>query len=109
MAAAAKAAYLGRRAIVIDKPRGKLREDGLDPFFGGPTGLFSKALRDVGPRELGRPRRRGVGQARLLLRARSWLYRCRILQEKPNLKALAGIYILHTFRQISDLKCWITS
>jgi len=48
VAGAVKAAQMGRRAILIDKPKfdtGVL-PNGLDIFFGGPTGLFSKALRD---------------------------------------------------------------
>merc|ERR1719491_2229091 len=43
---------MGRRAILIDKPKfdeGVL-PNGLDIFFGGPTGLFSKALRDCATR-----------------------------------------------------------
>ena len=30
----------------MDKPKAAPPEGGLDLFFGGPTGLFSKALRD---------------------------------------------------------------
>lgn len=39
---------MGRRAILIDKPKfdAGVLPNGLDLFFGGPTGLFSKALRD---------------------------------------------------------------
>merc|ERR1719491_1185929 len=43
---------MGRCAILIDKPKfdeGVL-PNGLDIFFGGPTGLFSKALRDCATR-----------------------------------------------------------
>jgi len=52
VAGAVKAAQMGRRAILIDKPKfdeGVL-PNGLDIFFGGPTGLFSKALRDCATR-----------------------------------------------------------
>ena len=45
-AAAQQAAFLGRNALLIDDPKG-LDEHTLDVSFGGPTGLFSKALRDV--------------------------------------------------------------
>jgi len=49
IAGAIKAAQMGRRAIVIDKPKFEagILPNGLDLFFGGPTGLFSKALRDT--------------------------------------------------------------
>jgi len=49
VAGAIKAAQMGRRAIVIDKPKFEagVLPNGLDLFFGGPTGLFSKALRDA--------------------------------------------------------------
>jgi len=49
VAGAIKAAQMGRRAIVIDKPKfdAGVLPNGLDLFFGGPTGLFSKALRDL--------------------------------------------------------------
>lgn len=30
----------------MDKPKAAPPQGGIDPFFGGPTGLFSKALRD---------------------------------------------------------------
>merc|ERR1719203_1269548 len=48
VAGAVKAAQMGRRAILIDKPKfpSCVLPNGLDLFFGGPTGLFSKALRD---------------------------------------------------------------
>ena len=48
VAGAIKAAQMGRRAILIDKPKfdAGVLPNGLDIFFGGPTGLFSKALRD---------------------------------------------------------------
>ena len=48
VAGAIKAAQMGRRAILIDKPKfdAGILPSGLDLFFGGPTGLFSKALRD---------------------------------------------------------------
>ena len=48
VAGAVKAAQMGRRAILIDKPKfnAGVLPNGLDLFFGGPTGLFSKALRD---------------------------------------------------------------
>ena len=45
-AAAQQAAFLGRNALLIDDPKG-LDPHTLDLSFGGPTGLFSKALRDV--------------------------------------------------------------
>mmetsp|Transcript_43541 Transcript_43541/g.81797 ORF Transcript_43541/g.81797 Transcript_43541/m.81797 type:complete len:1313 (+) Transcript_43541:99-4037(+) len=48
VAAALKAACLGRRALVLDKPKIAPSRGGLDVSFGGPTGLFSKALRDAG-------------------------------------------------------------
>lgn len=48
VAAVLKAACLGRRALIIDKPKMAPIEGGLDVSFGGPTGLFSKALRDAG-------------------------------------------------------------
>lgn len=49
VAGAVKAAQMGRRAIVVDKPNTPeaVLENGLDLFFGAPTGLFSKALRDA--------------------------------------------------------------
>ena len=49
VAGAIKAAQMGRRAILIDKPKfdAGVLPSGLDLFFGGPTGLFSKALRDA--------------------------------------------------------------
>lgn len=48
VAAALKAATLGRRAVLVDKPRVQPTEDGLDIAFGGPTGLFGKSLREAG-------------------------------------------------------------
>ena len=48
VAGALKAAQLGKRAIVVDKPKLAPVGGGLDFGFGGPTGLFSKELRDVG-------------------------------------------------------------
>lgn len=48
MAGALKAAYLGKRVLLVDKPKAAPPGGGLDAFFGGPTGLFSKALRDCG-------------------------------------------------------------
>jgi len=48
VAGALKAAYMGRRALIIDCPKLAPDRRGIDPSFGGPTGLFSKALRDVG-------------------------------------------------------------
>jgi NAD(P) transhydrogenase len=47
VAAATKSAVLGHRCIIVDKPKSTPTQSGLDIFFGGPTGLFSKALRDV--------------------------------------------------------------
>ena len=49
VAGAIKAAQMGRRAVLIDKPKFEagVLPNGLDLFFGGPTGLFSKALRDA--------------------------------------------------------------
>ena len=44
-AAAQHAAFLGRSALLVDDPKG-LDPHALDLSFGGPTGLFSKALRD---------------------------------------------------------------
>ena len=44
---AIKAAQMGRRTIIIDRPKAAPLANGLDIFFGAPTGLFSKALRDV--------------------------------------------------------------
>jgi NAD(P) transhydrogenase len=48
VAGAIKAAQMGRRAILVDKPKfsAGVLPNGLDLFFGGPTGLYSKALRD---------------------------------------------------------------
>jgi len=48
VAGALKGAYLGKRVLIVDKPKAAPPEGGLDPFFSGPTGLFSKALRDAG-------------------------------------------------------------
>mmetsp|Transcript_49615 Transcript_49615/g.67625 ORF Transcript_49615/g.67625 Transcript_49615/m.67625 type:complete len:607 (-) Transcript_49615:430-2250(-) len=48
VAAALKAAMLGRRVLLVDRPKAKPEADGLDISFGGPTGLFSKALREAG-------------------------------------------------------------
>ena len=45
-AAAQHAAFLGRSALLVDDPKG-LDPHALDLSFGGPTGLFSKALRDA--------------------------------------------------------------
>jgi len=46
---AIKAAQMGRRAVIIDKPKFEagVLPNGLDLFFGGPTGLWSKALREA--------------------------------------------------------------
>ena len=46
VAGALKGAYMGKRVLLIDKPKAAPAGGGLDFFFGGPTGLFSKALRD---------------------------------------------------------------
>merc|ERR1719310_1843323 len=43
-----KAAVLGHRAVLVDKPKLAPKPCGLDASFGGPTGLWSKALRDTG-------------------------------------------------------------
>jgi len=48
VAGALKAAQLGKRVLIVDKPKAAPVGGGLDFGFGGPTGLFSKALRDVG-------------------------------------------------------------
>lgn len=48
VAGAVKAAQLGKRVLIVDKPKAAPAGGGLDFGFGGPTGLFSKALRDVG-------------------------------------------------------------
>jgi NAD(P) transhydrogenase len=48
VAAALKAGTFGRRALLVDKPKSTPNAEGLDIFFGGPTGLFSKALREAG-------------------------------------------------------------
>ena len=48
VAGALKGAYLGKRVLLVDKPKAAPAGGGLDFGFGGPTGLFSKALRDVG-------------------------------------------------------------
>jgi NAD(P) transhydrogenase len=47
VAGALKGAYMGKRVLLVDKPKCVPPSGGLDPFFGGPTGLFSKALRDA--------------------------------------------------------------
>jgi len=47
VAGALKGAYMGKRVLLVDKPKCAPPSGGLDPFFGGPTGLFSKALRDA--------------------------------------------------------------
>jgi NAD(P) transhydrogenase len=46
VAGAMQAANLGKRVLLVDRPKAAPPAGGLDPFFGGPTGLFSKALRD---------------------------------------------------------------
>jgi len=48
VAGAVKAAVLGRRVLLVDKPKVAPDSEGLDMSFGGPTGLFSKALREAG-------------------------------------------------------------
>jgi len=48
VAAALQAATLGRRVLLVDKPKAPPLPSGLDLFFGAPTGLFSKALRECG-------------------------------------------------------------
>jgi NAD(P) transhydrogenase len=48
VAAALKGATLGRRCLLVDKPKLRPNSEGLDISFGGPTGLFSKALREAG-------------------------------------------------------------
>ena len=48
VAGALKAAQIGKRVLIVDKPKSAPSGGGLDFGFGGPTGLFSKALRDVG-------------------------------------------------------------
>ena len=43
------AAQLGRRVLLVDKPKALAeKQRGVDAFFGGPTGLWSKAIRDCG-------------------------------------------------------------
>jgi NAD(P) transhydrogenase len=48
VAAALKGSTLGRRCLLVDKPKLRPNAEGLDISFGGPTGLFSKALREAG-------------------------------------------------------------
>lgn len=48
MAGGMKASTFGRRVLVVDMPKTKPNAAGLDVSFGGPTGLFSKALREAG-------------------------------------------------------------
>lgn len=48
IAGALKAAQMGKRTLVVDRPKAAPADGGLDYGFGGPTGLFSKAMRDVG-------------------------------------------------------------
>jgi len=50
VSAAMKGALLGRRVLLVDKPKLPPLPDGLDISFGGPTGLWSKALRDTAKR-----------------------------------------------------------
>lgn len=52
VSAALKAAELGKRVVLVDDPEcsGALLKDGEDLSLGGPTGLFSKALRDTSKR-----------------------------------------------------------
>lgn len=50
VAAAIKTALLGRRVLLVDKPKLPPNGEGLDITFGGPTGLWSKALRDTAKR-----------------------------------------------------------
>jgi NAD(P) transhydrogenase len=47
VSAAMQAALTSRRCIIVDKPKVPPDESGLDISFGGPTGLWSKALRDT--------------------------------------------------------------
>jgi len=47
VSAAMQAALTSRRCIIVDKPKVPPVESGLDISFGGPTGLWSKALRDT--------------------------------------------------------------
>ncbi|KAH8048649.1 HI0933-like protein [Aureococcus anophagefferens] len=47
VAGALKGAYLGKRVLLVDRPKAPLDARGVDVAFGGPTGLFSKALRDT--------------------------------------------------------------
>jgi pyruvate/2-oxoglutarate dehydrogenase complex dihydrolipoamide dehydrogenase (E3) component len=47
VAGALRGAYQGKRVLLVDKPKMAPPGGGVDPFFGGPTGLFSKALRDA--------------------------------------------------------------
>eukprot|EP00747_Dinoflagellata_sp_TGD_P127154 gnl/TRDRNA2_/TRDRNA2_174371_c0_seq23.p1 gnl/TRDRNA2_/TRDRNA2_174371_c0~~gnl/TRDRNA2_/TRDRNA2_174371_c0_seq23.p1 ORF type:complete len:821 (+),score=165.76 gnl/TRDRNA2_/TRDRNA2_174371_c0_seq23:102-2564(+) len=48
VAGALEGATLGRRVLIADKPKLPPAPNGLDISFGGPTGLFSKALREAG-------------------------------------------------------------
>ena len=52
VSAALAAADLGKRVCLVDAPSysGALMKDGEDLSVGGPTGLFSKALRDTSKR-----------------------------------------------------------
>jgi len=52
VSAALAAADLGKRVCLVDAPAysGALMKDGEDLSVGGPTGLFSKALRDTSKR-----------------------------------------------------------
>ena len=52
VSAALAAAELGKRVCLVDAPAfsGALMKDGEDLSLGGPTGLFSKALRDTSKR-----------------------------------------------------------
>jgi len=43
---ALQAALMGHSVLIVDYPKSKPDYRGVDAFFGGPTGLFSKALRD---------------------------------------------------------------
>jgi len=47
VSAAMQAALTSRRCIIVDKPKVPPVKSGLDISFGGPTGLWSKALRDT--------------------------------------------------------------
>jgi len=100
VAAAQQSAFLGRRCLLLDNMKGKkLRSDEVDLAFGGPTGLFSKALRDASKSvDITVLRNMGVNEALI------WAQVLDVVTKLAANNAMSQTDLLNEFK-ISHMRC----